>query len=46
MVSIEIHDMSLKLPKFELYEVGSQIRKSAKSIRSNRKDDLQIYTKC
>ena len=35
MVSIEIHDMSLKLPKFELYEVGSQIRKSAKSIRSN-----------
>ncbi len=27
--------MSLKLPKFELYEEGSQIRRSSKSIRSN-----------
>jgi len=34
-ISIEIHHMSLKLPKFELYETGSQIRKSSKSIRSN-----------
>jgi four helix bundle protein len=35
-LSIDIHDMSLrKLPKFELYEEGSQIRRSAKSIRSN-----------
>jgi four helix bundle protein len=33
--SIEIHAMSLKLPKFELYETGGQIRKSSKSIRSN-----------
>lgn len=32
---IEIHEMSLKLPKFELYEEGSQIRKSSKSIKSN-----------
>jgi four helix bundle protein len=35
VVSIEIHRMSLKLPKFELYEEGSQIRRSSKSIRSN-----------
>jgi four helix bundle protein len=27
--------MLLQLPKFELYETGSQIRKSSKSIRSN-----------
>lgn len=33
-VSIEVHEMSLKLPKMELYEVGSQIRRSSKSVRS------------
>lgn len=33
---IEIHAMTLtKLPKFELYEEGSQIRRSIKSARSN-----------
>lgn len=31
---IEIHKMSLSLPKFEMYEEGSQIRRSSKSIRS------------
>ncbi|WP_235689681.1 four helix bundle protein [Fulvivirga lutea] len=30
-----IHEMSLQLPKFELYETGSQIRRSSKSVRSN-----------
>jgi four helix bundle protein len=34
-LAIEIQNMSLKLPKFELYEEGSQIRKSSKSIKSN-----------
>lgn len=34
-VVIDIHKMSLKLPRFELYETGSQIRRSSKSIRSN-----------
>src|SRR5699024_11415108 len=34
-VSVEIHKMSPTLPKFELYETGSQIRRSSKSIRSN-----------
>jgi four helix bundle protein len=33
--SILIHKMSLSLPKFELYETGSQIRRSSKSVRSN-----------
>jgi four helix bundle protein len=35
-VSIVIHKMTLtELPKFEMYEEGSQIRRSSKSIRSN-----------
>lgn len=34
--SVDIHKMTLtKLPKFEMYEEGSQIRRSSKSIRSN-----------
>ena len=34
-VVIDIHSMSLSLPKFEMYEVGSQIRRSSKSIKAN-----------
>lgn len=34
-LSIEIHKMTLTLPKFEMYEEGSQIRRSSKSVRSN-----------
>lgn len=34
-LSIEIHKMTLNLPKFEMYEEASQIRRSSKSIRSN-----------
>jgi four helix bundle protein len=34
-LSIEIHKMTLTLPKFEMYEEGNQIRRSSKSIRSN-----------
>ena len=33
--ALEVHYLSLKLPKFELYEQGSQIRKSSKSIKDN-----------
>lgn len=32
-LSIKVHHMSLKLPKFELYEQGSQVRRSTKSIK-------------
>lgn len=36
VLSIDIHKMTLtELPKFEMYEVGSQIRRSVKSVRSN-----------
>lgn len=34
-ISIDIHKISLNLPKLELYETGSQIRRSSKSIRAN-----------
>ena len=30
--AVEVHKMSLTLPKFELYEEGSQIRRSSKSV--------------
>jgi four helix bundle protein len=33
---VDIHKMTINdLPKFELYEVGSQIRRSSKSVKSN-----------
>lgn len=32
---IDIHKMSLALPSFEKFEVGSQIRRSMKSVKSN-----------
>jgi four helix bundle protein len=32
--AIEIHKMSLTLPKFELYEEGGQIRRSSKAVTS------------
>jgi len=35
-VTIDIHKMTLnKMPKFEMYEEGSQIRRSSKSTRSS-----------
>lgn len=34
-LAIEIHAITLDLPKFEIYEEGSQIRKSAKSVPAN-----------
>ena len=34
-LAIQVHKMTMKLPKFELFEEGSQIRRSAKSVSSN-----------
>jgi len=34
-LAIDVHRMSMQLPKYELYEQGSQIRKSSKSIKDN-----------
>jgi len=30
----EVHLLTLKLPKFELFELGSQVRRSAQSVRA------------
>ena len=34
-LALEIHHLSMKLPKYELYEQGSQIRRAAQSIKDN-----------
>ena len=34
-LAIKVHRMTLSFPKFEMYEEGSQIRRSSKSIPSN-----------
>lgn len=31
---MEIHEMSLQLPKFELFEEGAQIRRSSKAVKA------------
>jgi len=33
-IVIEIHKMSLSLPKFEMFEEGQQIRRSSKAVKS------------
>ncbi len=33
-LAIKVHKISLKLPKYEMYEEGSQVRKSSKGITS------------
>jgi four helix bundle protein len=34
-LAIKVHQMTMTLPKFELYEQGSQVRRSAQSIKDN-----------
>ena len=34
-LAINVHKMSLTLPNYELYEQGSQIRRSSKSVKDN-----------
>lgn len=34
-LAVEVHRMSLRLPKYEMYEEASQIRRSSKSIPAN-----------
>jgi four helix bundle protein len=34
-LAIEVHALTTRLPKFELYEEGSQIRRSSKSVVTN-----------
>jgi four helix bundle protein len=34
-LAIDIHKLTLSLPKFELYEEGSQIRRSSKAVSTS-----------
>ena len=34
-LAIKVHKMTMTLPKYELYEQGSQVRRSSKSIKNN-----------
>ncbi len=34
-LALKTHELTMKLPKYELYEQGSQIRRSSKSIKDN-----------
>jgi four helix bundle protein len=34
-LALEIHKMSLTLPKYELYEQGSQVRRSSKTVKDS-----------
>jgi len=34
-LAVEVHKMTLNLPKFEMFEEGSQIRRAAKSVPAN-----------
>mgnify|MGYP000002866930 CR=1 FL=1 len=34
-LACEVHEMTMQLPKYELYEQGSQIRRASKSIKNN-----------
>lgn len=34
-LAVRVHKMTLDLPKFELYEVASQVRRSSKSVSAN-----------
>lgn len=34
-LAIDVHKMTMTLPKYELYEQGSQVRRSLKSIKDN-----------
>lgn len=34
-LAMKMHDMTLKLPNYELYEEGNQIRRASKSITAN-----------
>lgn len=34
-LAIEVHEITMSLPRYELYEQGSQVRRASKSIKNN-----------
>ncbi len=48
---IRVHEWTMRFPKFELYELGSQLRRSSNSIPANVAEGFSnkhtnIYTEC
>ena len=43
-LAVKVHRMSLALPKFEMYEEGSQIRRSSKSVSSQIVEGYSLRT--
>lgn len=34
-LALEVHELTMSLPRYELYEQGSQVRRASKSIKNN-----------
>src|SRR3989344_3683681 len=50
-IAIEVNDLTMSFPKFELYELGSQLRRSSNSAPANLAEGFDnkhtsIYTEC
>ena len=50
-LAMRVHDLSLGFPKFELYELGSQMRRSSNSVAANLAEGwgnrhLRVYLEC
>jgi len=50
-LAMEIHELTLTFPKFELFELGSQLRRSSNSAPANLAEGFgnkhtNIYTEC
>lgn len=48
---MQVHDLTMKFPKFEMYELGSQLRRSSNSVAANLAEGFgnkhtNIYTEC
>lgn len=48
---MRVHDITMEFPKFELYELGSQLRRSSNSVAANLAEGFgnkhtNIYTEC
>ncbi|MEK7537797.1 MAG: four helix bundle protein [Patescibacteria group bacterium] len=48
---IRVHDLTMTFPKFEVYELGSQLRRSSNSVAANLAEGFgnkhtNIYTEC
>lgn len=50
-LALQVHELTMRFPKFELYELGSQLRRSSNSCAANLAEGFgnkhtNIYTEC